>query len=845
MSSSSMFSPLTAQEMETAVAVPADRASCGLVPIVPVPADAPDAGSFNHPRLGKPDRIWHYESPTGLVGCVARWDLTIDGHIRKEIRPLTFCEGDGGRRWATQSFPLPRPLYQLTEMLARLDAPVVVVEGEKAADAARALLPKCAVTTSPHGARAAASADWSPLRGRNVLVIPDADAPGRDYAEQVRRLVMDAGAADVWVIDAEALAGAVVRDGDLAFGARAAPPGWDLADAVEEGWTPAVLAEALERLAGGATRRDEPPSPGRDADHLPKEFDVDDSGVYRLREIEDDVDRQWICSRLDIVARTRDASGEEHGRLLRWVDADGLVHEWAMPNRLLAGDRTAIREHLLALGLTIPSTPAAKTGLNLYLATTQPQATARCVARIGWHEPAGSPVFVLPDGTVIGNAGTEKVVYQTVGARAHRFNVAGTAEDWSRSIGSRCAGNSRLLLAISAAFAGPLLYIVGAESGGLHLYGHSSKGKSTILAAAGSVWGGGGVRGFMQSWRATDNGLEGDAVAHCDTLLCLDELSECDPKAAAAAAYMLSNGRAKSRADRYGDGRPRGEWRLLFLSTGEVTLSERLAEDRPGRQARAGQDVRLLNVPIDAGQGHGAFEYLHGVARAAAFADALKDAARRCYGAAGRRFLDWVVDNRDRVRDAVEQQRAAFLAENCPGHADGQVVRAAQRFALIAAAGEIAREAGVVPWEPHEATTGVACCFDAWLRARGTPGAVEDANALAQVRRYFEQHGESRFTPWFGDSPDRPTINRAGFRRAQDDQTEWFVLPGAWKEEICRGLDASRVARLGLQAGWIAPDAAGSPTSSHRLPGVGPTRVYRVTSAVLQGSEPAAHRGPS
>lgn len=59
----------------------------------------------------------------------------------------------------------------------------------------------------------------------------------------------------------------------------------------------------------------------------------------------------------------------------------------------------------------------------------------------------------------------------------------------------------------------------------------------------------------------------------------------------------------QTRADRNGDARARAEWRLLFLSTGEVTLSERLGEDRPGHQARAGQNVRLLNVPIDSGTG--------------------------------------------------------------------------------------------------------------------------------------------------------------------------------------------------------------------------------------------------
>ncbi len=838
MSFQEMFAPLTAGEIASAPARRSGVTRGGPTPIVPVPIAAPSIADFHHPRLGAPDVLWAYENEVGLVGYVARWNLVgPDGQPRKEIRPLTYCaDGRGGENWSVTGFPLPRPLYRLPELLARPDAPVAVVEGERAADAGAELLPDFVVTTSPHGSRAAATADWSPTRGRTVIIIPDADEAGRAYAEEVRQLVSAAGAVRVIVVDSQRLGSGVVHDGRVEPEARHAPDGWDLADARSEGWTADLLLEQL--------RPDLDPEPSGPAiddgpegvqTEVPGEYVVKDEGVYRRKKSDDgELELQWICSRLDIVARTRDVAAEEHGRLLRWKDADGVVHEWAMPNRLLAGDGTAIREYLLAGGLRMYPSTAAKNALNVYLALSRPKATARSVSRVGWHEPDGVPVFVLPDGTVFGNAGGERVVHQTVGGRAHRFTTGGSSEDWSARIASRCIGNSRLLLSVSAAFAGPLLYLVGAESGGVHLHGHSSKGKTTILAVAGSVWGGGGVRGFIQSWRATDNGLEGDAVAHCDTLLCLDELSESDPRAAAASAYMLSNGRAKSRADRSGEGRPRAEWRLLFLSTGEVTLSERLAEERAGRQARAGQDVRLLNVPIDCRHGHGAFENLHGAERASTFADDLKEAARQNFGWAGRQFVAWLVESRVQVREIVDRHRAAFVDDHLPRGADGQVVRALHRFALIAAAGELAALAGVVPWPAGEASAGVGACFLAWLAARGTPGAVEDARAVAQVRRFFEQHGEARFTPWNGDDPDRPTINRAGFRKTNDDdEVEWLVFPESWKE-ICAGLDASHVASLGVEAGWVRPDATGSPCSSRRLPKMGTKRVYLVTSAVLQ-----------
>jgi uncharacterized protein (DUF927 family) len=73
--------------------------------------------------------------------------------------------------------------------------------------------------------------------------------------------------------------------------------------------------------------------------------------------------------------------------------------------------------------------------------------------------------------------------------------------------------------------------------------------------AAGSVWGGGGLKGWARSWRTTDNALEAVAAAHCDLLLCLDEMSEAGAEVVAASSYMLANGAGKSRAARDGGGK--------------------------------------------------------------------------------------------------------------------------------------------------------------------------------------------------------------------------------------------------------------------------------------------------
>ena len=180
--------------------------------------------------------------------------------------------------------------------------------------------------------------------------------------------------------------------------------------------------------------------------------------------------------------------------------------------------------------------------LHQFLSLCRPRGRVRCVPRIGWHGRR----FILPD-AVFGFEAGESVILQAERVD-NPFKHQGTLGEWQEYVGRFCVGNSRLLLSVATAMAAPLLYLAGAESGGLHLVGGSSLGKTTALVVAGSVCGGGGVRGYILQWRATANGLEGVAAAHCDALLCLDELSQVTPQAAGETAYM---GRLKQWATSY------------------------------------------------------------------------------------------------------------------------------------------------------------------------------------------------------------------------------------------------------------------------------------------------------
>ena len=158
------FSPLSDAEREAAQELAADGEPHAAKPTCP-PADAEPPEAAATRLFGPaPDKIWRYVDPgAALAFCVCRWDF---GEGRKEIRPLSWFEGEG---WRFRHWRDVRPLYNRDRVAAHPDTPIVVCEGEKAADAAACIFPKSIATTSCGGANAATKSDWAPLGGRRVL----------------------------------------------------------------------------------------------------------------------------------------------------------------------------------------------------------------------------------------------------------------------------------------------------------------------------------------------------------------------------------------------------------------------------------------------------------------------------------------------------------------------------------------------------------------------------------------------------------------------------------------------------------------------------------------------------
>lgn len=155
---------------------------------------ARDAVAELERRHGPRPTTWTYHDAGGdPVGLVVRW-TTLTG---KDVRPVSRkADGSG---WIITGMPEPRPLYALPDLLAASPGSrIFVCEGEKAADAARAV--GLVATTSPHGSKSAGKADWGPVAGRDVVILPDQDDAGERYAADVARLATAAGAKSVRVV---------------------------------------------------------------------------------------------------------------------------------------------------------------------------------------------------------------------------------------------------------------------------------------------------------------------------------------------------------------------------------------------------------------------------------------------------------------------------------------------------------------------------------------------------------------------------------------------------------------------------------------------------------------------
>jgi len=549
---------------------------------------------------------------------------------------------------------------------------------------------------------------------------------------------------------------------------------------------------------------------------------------------EDDRDKpvrdDWIASPVFVEARTLNSDDGTEGRLLRLVTHGG-DREWTMPMEMLGGSGEEIRRALFAMGAVIA--PRQRPRFLEYLLDQQPEQTIATTSRPGWHV---SGVFVLPHRTI----GGEGVRFQSSGRAPDLFRVRGELDQWQALVGARCVGNPVLTLAVGCALAGPLLNLVKVNGGGVHLVGDSSKGKSLAQLVGASVWGDPGPAGFGASWCMTKNGLEIEAASRNDTLLSLDEIKRANPKDIQEMAYSLANGCGKGTMNREREGRAKLSWTLLTLSSGERSLSEHAALS--GDPAHAGAELRMVDVNAGT-RTHGAFDDCHGL-DGAGFHRVMTGAVGEHYGHLGPAFVEKLTagNDRDGLLEAFAKVRGHFQSDSA------QAGRVADRFAVVALAGEMAIAYGLLPWPVGTSLKDSLLLYREWLERVGS-GSAEDRQILASLARFIERHGDSRFSSVHANETDSRVTNRAGYWEDEPNR-RLYLFNTSGLQEAAHGFGLTRIVTALDTAGAIAKrdieKGQKRNTKKYRLPvGGSPKGLYVIDPERLEmaGANDNKHTG--
>ncbi|MBJ6610874.1 MAG: DUF927 domain-containing protein [Candidatus Thiothrix moscowensis] len=558
-------------------------------------------------------------------------------------------------------------------------------------------------------------------------------------------------------------------------------------------------------------------------------FSIKHDGVYYAGKDREGnpLTEKRICSPLKVLARTRDHQQSEWGRLLEWQDYDNHMHRWAMPDELLRGESADIVGELLRRGLDIPH--GKKNRVVEFIQSATPGKRMTCTDKTGWH---GS-VYVTPEKVYGDDDGS--FIYQSGAASIQSgFTVSGSAKGWREQVARHAVGNSRLVFAISTAFAGALVGLANIESGGFHFSGGSKDGKTTVQLMAASVFG--NPDKYKRTWRATSNALEEVASLHNDGFLVLDEIKQCTPKEAGEVAYMLANGQDKARQHKGGGLRKTKTWRLLFLSSGEMSLVEYLKT--AGIQSFTGQEVRLANIPADAGKGHKILDCLHGFQSVPDFFTHVHRAIKKHHGAVGSAWLEVITSEQDTIRESLPDLISQFVASVLPDNSTStQADTVAKRAALVAIAGELATRHGLTGWAEGEATAAAKRCFHDWLAEFGT-GDREGLRILETVRAFIDRNGD-KFESMTISEKSELVRDLVGFHRPVGDDGEGreYIILASQMDRIVEGFNVKQAIKVLQKHHWInEPETDGSRTYSairENLPRMGRRRCYILNSSAM------------
>jgi putative DNA primase/helicase len=677
------------------------------------------------------------------------------------------------------------PIYRYAEVQQAIERNelIFIVEGEATADTLWELgIP--ATTTIGGAGKFTKYGDYTTdLEGGKFALAPDRDAVGVKHMGEIAEFLGDrvtgyylAGTVGLWKTPAGGMdIGDDIRDRQL----------------TKEQILEKVISpnEYQEAIAPKKLEQKEPKN-----SHFTSSIET---GLVKVTADGDKESNESIGNHLAAIACVDNPDKDGAALLLEFKTFRGDIRRWTMLRAYLAGDGSAIAEGLLSRGYNFKRKQKAALLDYIQGLGADVETTYTITDSSGWVNKS----FVLPHQTY----GDPNLKFRDVDPSPEAITeIKGTLQGWKGGVASRCEGNSRLILGLGTSFASPLLPIVDIESGGFHLVGATSQGKTTILSVAASVT---GVKDIPH-WRTTTNGLESTATAFNHLCLPLDEIGQADPRDVGNIAYMLANGQGKARMTKNLTNRKLKTWRLMVLSSGEVGLGSYMAQANITQ--KGGQEVRLPDIPaVPENSIYGCFETIHGADTAVQFVSALDSAVKEHHGTALDAFLTrLVVDAADPTfAGNLSKQVHLIAAKLSEGTIDSAIGRVAKRFALVQVSLGLAHKYDLLPFDVEQIDWAIAECFRAWLKVRGGDGSIEVKQAIDRIQHLLVTNEFSDRVFSLPSNDARPVRNLLAYRKVDSEgQTEEFWVPTTvFDKEFCGGVNKTELVKELQRLGWLLP----------------------------------------
>jgi hypothetical protein len=454
---------------------------------------------------------------------------------------------------------------------------------------------------------------------------------------------------------------------------------------------------------------------------------------------------------VEVKAIGCDGSSDQWSIILEFYNLKNECRTKLIPFTRLTGDFPAIMAELSNQGFIVDASCGNRwfknylTCASVYLTTRH----VRLITKIGFFplnpkEPDGAFGYALPSNTIFApntdNAPDVLFVSPVPSPTHAAYHAAGDLETYVAVL-EPAKGNVLWVFAFCVGLAAIMREVIGSENFGVHIYGESSTGKSTGGQIAMSIVGccadsQQSVKPTLrQSWVTTTNAIELMAAAHSGHALFLDELGAMSA-AQAMEIYPVIQGQGKTRMSQHGSMQDRLTWSILVLSTGELSMRERILQE-PNRKIKEGEMIRILDIPVD----NLPLDTSLTVEEREQLAITLKAFLSDNYGVVGIKFIEEIIaaysnlqelkmDLNSRVNLCYEAL-CAYLVQIRPSLSSLHK-RAVKHFAIIWAAGQLAVEAEVSPFSEEDIEFAISNVARVWLEDFPL---AENEQLLLQVKK--------------------------------------------------------------------------------------------------------------